>query len=496
MSLGMVKILGVDYMPEQDQGRLTIKYELPVGTRYEVTGEFGRKIADIVREEVPEHQAILVRYGRSQGASAAMTGSKEFSHNGEVILRLVKVDKRERGVKQIIEDLRPKLEKIPGVIIRFDSGDPMANMMGAGGAAFTLNLYGYDLKTAMNWANQLKTALEGVEGLKDLEISQDLAQPELQVLVDREKAATLGFNVSDVGNTIETYISGNSRVKFKDGSDEFDIVVRLREEDRDKIVDLSRIPLMTPTGQTVRLDNIAEIRQEFGPTSISRNEQERYIQITGQVYGRGSGDVSEDAIKIVESIPVPPGFSWRMGGNEKERRESFLLMFQAAALGLILVYMVMASQFESLLAPFIIGFSVPFGFMGAIFALLLTGSRLSIVSLLGFLILIGIVVNNGIVLISYINVLIRRKIPLRKALVQAGESRLRPVLSTTATTILGMMPMALSTGEGSEVWVPLSLSVIGGLVVSTMMTLLLMPVLYSLLSRWLVPARKSKLGEV
>jgi HAE1 family hydrophobic/amphiphilic exporter-1 len=495
LSLGSVGLVGVDFMPEQDQGRLSIRYELPIGTRHEITGEYGKQIAEVVKREVPELEAIMVRFGRSEGFSAAMGGAKEFSHNGEVVGRLVKVDKRERRIKQIIEDLRPKLEEIPGVIIRFDAGDPLGNMMGAGGAAFTLNLYGYELQTAMDWANQLKEAFGQIEGLKDLEISQDLAQPELQVLVDREKAATLGFNVSDIGNAIETYISGNSNVKFKDGSDEYDIVVRLREEDRDKKVDIGQIPMLSPTGQVVRLDNIATINEEFGPTSVSRNEQERYVQITGQVYDRGSGDVSEDAVKIIESVPVPPGFSWQMAGNEKERKESFFLMFQAAVLGIILVYMVMASQFESLLSPFIIGFSLPFGFIGAVFALLLTGSRVSIVSLLGFLILIGIVVNNGIVLISYINVLVRRKIPLRKALIQAGESRLRPVLSTTATTILGMMPMALSTGEGSEVWVPLSLSVIGGLIVSTMMTLLLMPVLYSLFSRWLLPNRNNRTTE-
>jgi HAE1 family hydrophobic/amphiphilic exporter-1 len=495
ISLGSVGLVGVDFMPEQDQGRLTIKYELPIGTRYEITGDYGKKIAEVVKKEVPELQSIMVRFGRSEGFGAAMSGSKEFSHNGQVIARLVKVDKRERRIKQIIEELRPKLEQIPGVVIRFDAGDPLANMMGAGGSGFDLNLYGYDLQTAMNWANKLKDALGSIEGLKDLEISQDLAQPELQVIIDREKAATLGFNVSDIGKTIETYISGNSVVKYKDGSDEYDIVVRLREQDRDKIVDLAQIPLIAPTGQVVRLDNIAQIKEEVGPTSVSRMEQERYVQISGQVYGRGSGNISAEAIKIIETIPVPPGFSWEMAGNEKERRESFMLMFQAGLLGGILVYMVMASQFESLLAPFIIGFSVPFGFIGAIFALFLTGSRVSIVSLLGFLILIGIVVNNGIVLISYINVLIKRKTPLREALLQAGESRLRPVLSTTLTTILGMMPMALSTGEGSEVWVPLSLSVIGGLIVSTMMTLLLMPVLYSLFSRWLLPDRKNRIME-
>ncbi|HQG30017.1 MAG TPA: efflux RND transporter permease subunit, partial [Candidatus Ozemobacteraceae bacterium] len=247
-------------------------------------------------------------------------------------------------------------------------------------------------------------------------------------------------------------------------------------------------PLISPTGQVVRLDNVARISNELGPTNVSRNEQERYIQITGQVYGRGSGDVSDDAKAIIESMPIPPGFSWKFAGNEKQRRESFSVLLQAVILGCILVYMVMASQFESLLAPFIIALSIPFGFMGAVLFLVIVGSRISIVSLLAFLILIGIVVNNGIVLISYINILVKRKIGLREALVTSGISRLRPILSTTTTTVLGMIPMAISTGEGSEIWVPMGMSVIGGLIVSTLMTLFLMPILYSLFSRWLVPA--------
>lgn len=489
MSLGLLQLIGVDFLPVQDQGRVTINYELPVGTRYEITGEFGQKIVDIVERRVPELKTLALRYGKSSGQGGGMSGGKNFSYTGQISLSLVPKDERKRGVDQVIEDIRPEIEDIPGMTVLFDSGDPMANMMGGGGGGFTLNLYGYDLETGMAWAKSLKEKLASVEGLRDLEISQDLAQPELQVIVDREKASSLGFNVSDIGRTIETYVSGNNTVKFQEGGDEYDVVVRLRPEDRDKVTDVARIPLLSPTGQIVRLENVAEIRSELGPTSVSRNEQERYIQITGQVYGRGTGDVSADAAKIIDSVPVPPQFSWRFAGSEEQRRESFLVLFQAAILGCILVYMVMASQFESLLAPFIIAFSIPFGFIGALSLLVLIGMRVSIVSLLAFLILIGIVVNNGIVLISYINILIKRKIPLREALLIAGKSRLRPILSTSATTILGMLPMALSTGEGSEVWVPMGMSVIGGLTVSTLMTLFLMPVIYLLFSRWLVPVR-------
>ncbi|HQG29001.1 MAG TPA: efflux RND transporter permease subunit, partial [Candidatus Ozemobacteraceae bacterium] len=251
LSLGLVKLVGVDFMPDQDQGRITIKYECPVGTRFEVTGQFGQRIAEIVKKNVPELKTFVVRYGKSAGQGGAMSGAKNFSYAGQVSVMLVPKDKRRRGVKTVIQDLRPLIEEIPGITVNFDSGDPMANMMGTAGAGFTLNLYGYDLKTGLAWANRLKERLSSIRGLADLEINQDLAQPELQVNIDREKAATLGFNVSDIGSAVETYISGDTTVKYQEGGDEYDIVVRLRPEDRDRIEDLDRVPLISPTGQVV-----------------------------------------------------------------------------------------------------------------------------------------------------------------------------------------------------------------------------------------------------
>ncbi len=486
-SLGAIKLVGTDFIPEQDQGRLVINVELPTGSRYEETGKVIDKIQALIKNNVPEFKSMVARYGVSEDSMAAVIlGNKEGSHTGQIELMLVSKAQRKRGIRSIIEALRPELEKIPGAIVRFDTSDPLGNMMGGGSGGFSLNIYGHDLEKGIEYANTLVEALRKVKGLKDIETSQQLAQPELQVIVDREKASNFGLNVTDIGKTIELYFNGDNTVKYREGGDEYDVEVRFRESDRVKLSDLSQVPISTPMGYNVNLSNVADIVQNFGPTRIERNEQQRYIQITGQVYGRGSGEVSADAEVVVNSIPVPPGFHWKFSGNEQERRESFLLMLQAAGLGMILVYMVMASQFESFLAPFIIFFSIPFGFMGAILILAFTGFRISIVSLLGFIILIGIVVNNGIVLVSYINILIQRNYKLKNALVEAGKSRLRPVLSTTLTTMLGMLPMALSSGEGSEIWVPLALSVIGGLAVSTVMTLVLMPILYSFFSRRLV----------
>ncbi|HNW11092.1 MAG TPA: efflux RND transporter permease subunit, partial [Candidatus Rifleibacterium sp.] len=378
-------------------------------------------------------------------------------------------------------------DKIPGAIIRFTTSDPIGEMIMGASSDFSIDIFGHDLDQGVTFARSIVKALGQIENLKDIEISQKLAKPELQVKVDREKVSSLGLNVTDVARAIELYFSGDKTVKYREGGEEYDVEVRLRAEDRLNLKDLDQVSMLTPTNEPVRLSNLANIIQTIGPTRIERSEQQRYIKISGQVFNTDPGTVIARAAEVMKTVPVPPGFSWEFSGNEKERVESFLLMLQAAVLGMILVYMVMASQFESLLAPFIIFLSIPFGFMGAIQLLVITGNRISVVSLLGFIILIGIVVNNGIVLISYINMLIRRGVHLSQALVDAGKNRLRPVLSTTCTTALGMVPMAMSTGDGSEVWVPIGLSVIGGLFVSTIMTLVLMPVIYHLMRRWLVP---------
>lgn len=484
-SLGAMKLVGTEFMPKQDQGRMVINIEATTGTRFEETGKICDQVLKIVEEQLANNvEATVTRYGANRdGFAAAILGTGSGSNVGQVEVKLTSKNDRKESVADLVERLRPHINKIPGAIIRFDTSDPLGNMIGAGGGDFLLHIYGYDLETAMNYTNAVVAKIENIEGLKDLEVSQKLAKPELQIHVDRAKAADQGLNVTEIGRTVELYMSGDTSVKYREGGEEYDIEVRFRKEDREKISDLAQIMIPTPQGGSVKLGNIADITQSTGPTGISRSLQERYIKISGQVYGRDPGSVVADAEALIATIPVPPGFSWKFAGNEEERRESFFLLLQAGLLGMILVFMVMAAQFESLLAPFIIFFSIPFGFMGAILMLALTGFRVSVVSLLGFIILIGIAVNNGIVLVSYINILVQRGKPLHQALLEAGKSRLRPVLCTTLTTIIGMTPMALSTGEGSEVWVPLSLSVIGGLIVSTLMTLILMPILYSLFSK-------------
>lgn len=483
-SFALVPLVGVEYMPVQDQGRFNIKLELPTGTRFEETGIVCEKVREIgynlFKEEIV---ADVYSYGIGESAENIAFNSNKGSNLGEVQFRLRSRNVRRIPVADIINAIRTEVEKIPGVKVRFETSRQMGS-----GKDFTLNIYGHDLEQGVAYCNQLLDLFKkDVPELKDLEISQKLASPELTIHVDREKASSLGLNVNTIANSVELYFSGNSMVKYREGGDEYDIEVRFRPEDRQSIDDLSQVSIATPNGGMVRLSNFATIKQSLGPTNVRRSDQQRYIQITGDVYGVDIGTAIAKAEKAISSLPIPTGFSWEFAGDEKDRQESFLLLMQAGLLGIILVYMVMASQFESLLAPFIIAFSIPFGFIGAVVMLIFAGSRLSVVSLLGALILIGIVVNNGIVLISYVNILIARGYKTKDALVEAGKSRLRPVLSTTATTVLGMIPMAISKGDGAEVWVPIAWTVIGGLIMSTAMTMTMMPVVFSLLQRWLVP---------
>ena len=486
LSLAIIPLVGVEYMPQQDQGFLFMEVELPAGTRYEETTRVCQQIGNTIRENAPELKSLIITTGVTEDVENMIFSPKKASNYGKIEMTLVSKNQRTAGAKEIISRLRPLLDNIPGTVIRFTTTDPIGEMIIGASADFSIDIYGHDLEQGVEFANNLVNALMKIDNLKDLEISQKLARPEMQVKVNREKASSLGLNVSDIARGVELYFSGDRTAKFREGGEEYDIEVRLRPEDRVGIGDLDQINILAPNRQSVRLSNLASLEQALGPIRIERTEQQRYIKVTGQVFGTDPGTVIKRAGEVLKNVPVPPGFSWAFSGNEKERIESFLLLLQAAVLGMILVYMVMASQFESLLAPFIIFLSIPFGFMGAIQLLAITGNRISVVSLLGFIILIGIVVNNGIVLISYINMLIRRGIKLNLALIEAGKSRLRPVLSTSCTTAIGMLPMALSTGDGSEVWVPIGFSVIGGLFVSTIMTLVLMPVLYSLLQRWLV----------
>ncbi len=319
-----------------------------------------------------------------------------------------------------------------------------------------------------------------VEGVTDVEISRKEGKPELQIVVDREKASRLGLNVSAIGNTIKNLVSGKKATQYRERGREYDISVRLREEDRSQIEDLEKIFVISPSGKQIRLSNVASIREEIGPVKIERRDQQRIIKVMGNIYGRDLGSIVREAKEKLERLIIPTGFFIKFSGEREEQEKSFKNLLFALILGVILVYMVMASQFESLRDPFIILFSLPFAMIGVIWALLITNQIFTVDAFIGLIMLVGIVVNNAIVLISYINILRRRGYTVREAVTIGGRTRLRPVLMTTITTVFGLLPLALLRGEGSEFWRPFGITIIGGLIVSTLITLIFIPTLYSI----------------
>jgi len=479
-SLCVLPFVGTEFFPEQDQNRISARYELPIGTRYERTGAVAQKLQELVGEHIPEMTDSFIRWGVYGTDAGNMMGSEEASYSGFMFIRLKPKNQRDKSPRQIIEDFRPIAEQIPGAKIRFSSEDPLMGLIFGGGKQLAIDIYGHDLKAAREYAEQISTLLSAVEGVRDVEISRKEKKPELKVIIDRDKASSLGLNINTIGKTIETFFAGSTATKYREGGNEYDVEVRLRLEDRNRIEDVRDVFVTNSDGQNIALANIARIEKSFGPTKIERKDQSRIITVSADITGRKLSEVVHDVKKILDRAPAPPEFGYKFAGAEEEKTEAFRLLIGAVMLGMVLVYMVMASQFESFRDPFIIFLAIPFGIVGVIFALTLTGQALSVISFIALIMMVGIVVNNGIVLISYIGILRQRGGSVYEAIIEGGRSRLRPVLSTTFTTTLAMIPLALARGEGSEIWVPFAVTIIGGLSVGMVVTLVLMPTLYSI----------------
>lgn len=379
-----------------------------------------------------------------------------------------------------MNDLRIQVVDIPGIKeIDFGSQDMMQMMIGSSGKPVQVEIYGNDFEITDSLARRIKVMMDRIPGLTDVTISRKPGKPELWVEVDREKMAALGLNMAQVASAMRTQFYGTTATLFREKGEEFDTFVRLRAEDRSTLEDVLNANVMTPFGKLVPFRNFASIKEELGPLTIERKDQVRVVNVGGGLYKRALGDVTADIKKGLKQIDLPVGATIAIGGSASDQAESFQWLALAFILGTILVYMIMAAQFESLLDPFIIIFSVPFAIAGSLWALFITGNTLSITSFIGIIMLVGIVVKNAIVLVDYANIMRRRGLAVQEALLITGPRRLRPVLMTAATTILGLLPMALKTGEGSEMWSPLAITVIGGLLMSTLVTLVFVPVIYS-----------------
>jgi HAE1 family hydrophobic/amphiphilic exporter-1 len=351
---------------------------------------------------------------------------------------------------------------------------------GGGGSGLSVEILGDDMDIADRLSKELLAKMQTIPGAVDLSLSRQDVAPEVWVNVDRDKASAMGLNVSDVADAVRLCVYGDTVSYYRVGGDEYDIVVRLRQSDREQLDDLGTIPLRVPSGDLIRVENVGEVVRTVGPLEIERKDQRRIVRVEGKTYGRSLGEVAADAEAILAQREVPEGFEVVVGGQVEEMRETFLWLTIALIIAVILVYMVMAAQFESLLHPFVVMFSVPFAFIGVIWALYFGGYTLSMVVFLGAMLLVGVVVNNAIVLVDYTNILRARGRTMQEAVREAGRDRLRPVLMTAITTIVGLWPMAFKQGQGAEVWNPLGVTILSGLTVSTLITLVLVPVMYSI----------------
>jgi HAE1 family hydrophobic/amphiphilic exporter-1 len=460
------------------------------GTRVEVTDEHMQRIAEIVRKHVPETQTIMIETG---GGSFSRASSQHF---GELRIRLADQGERTRSSQQIANAIRPLLSREAGVVVRTRVSGGMSSRGSrsgsSGGDRLTVEVRGHDLEVLEELAEKVRAAMAAVPGVPEVQVSRQPGMPEMLIQVDRLKASTMGLNVSDVADAMETAVGGRRTSMFRQAGDEFNILVRLKEVDRLNLSQVGQIPLVTAGGRTIPAESVVRMRRQEGPVQIDRADQERIIVISGTMADRDLGSIMTDLQAALRDIPRPNGYEFNYGGEYEEQQENFRELTFAGILALILVYMVMASQFESLRDPFIILFSIPLAAIGVITILVLTNTTFNMQGFLGLIILVGIVVNNAIILIDCINQLRRDSgYELRDAVVTAGTLRLRPILMTTITTVLGLIPMSMGIGEGAELQAPLARVVVGGLVTSTMITLVVIPVIYTMLEEGTEPARQS-----
>ena len=475
-ALYLVPYLGIELQPEVDEGEVRVNVELEPGTRVEITDGLMQELRRVAAAQVPEVTSIMV----TAGGSSRSSGSGP--HLGELRLSLVPKDQRSRTARDVANELRTALQIQPGILVRTRVSGSMFRSWGSddNDDRLSVEIRGHNMETAAKLAETIRETMERVPGIAEPTISQRPGMPEMLVEVDRARAASMGLNVSDVATTLETAIGGTRSSMYRKEGDEFNILVRLREQDRLAIGSVGSVPLTTPLGRTIPAESVINLRRQEGPTYISRVNQERRVFVSGAIADRDLGSVVRDLEAEVAALAMPEGFSVEFGGEYEEQQETFRNLTFAAILALVLVYMVMAAQFESLRDPFLILLSVPLAAIGVVLILILTETTFNQQAFLGVIVLLGIVVNNAIVLVDYTNLLRRdHGLGLNRAVVTAGMRRMRPILMTTITTVLGLAPMALGLGEGSELQAPMARVVIGGLAASTLITLVFIPVMYT-----------------
>ncbi len=486
ISLLSLTIIGTSFFPESDQNQVRAEIELPMGLRLEESVKTARAIEDIIEDKYPE----VERYSVSVGSGGGMFGTAGAPNLISIRMRLIDLTERDRDVFEIAELLRQDFSEFPEMV-NYTVSTQGGGGMGMG-APIQVEIYGDDFEVTGRIANELSDRMEEIRGLRNINISRGEERPELRIIPDQEKLASFGLNNATVSNAVRNRIDGMTATLFREAGEEYDVVVRYKEPFRESITDIENIVVQNHLGQNVRLKEVTSIEEYFSPPNIERKNRVRYLTVSASLYQRSLGDATADIQREIDDMEIPGDVFIEFGGDIEDQREAFADLLLLLALGIFLVYVVMAAQFESFRTPFIIMLAIPFAFTGVMIALLLTGTELSVISAVGGIILVGIVVKNSIVLIDYTNLMHDRGLTVVRSVFAAGRSRLRPVLMTTITTVLAMIPLALSQREGSEIWQPMAVAVIGGLTFSTLITLVFVPTTYALLGRFRVKKQRRK----
>ena len=469
--------LGAEFMAGGDNGMAIFTVKLPVGTNLEETN----RIASVIEKacnDIPEAEAVIAMVGPGEMGSGG--GGFGASDVNEVMfmMRFKQKPIRKRSSEAIVDDLRNSLPKLYDVEVNFLD---MSNSMGGNAESpVEIKFFGKDLEVLKEKANTALALIKNVEGLRDLNITMREGKPELRILPDREKCSTMGLSMSDVGEAVRKANLGQVVTRYRDKGDEVDVRIRLDERDRYSTDDIRTLPVVSRMGMSTPVANVADIIHTKGPIKITRENRVRKVSLTANVKGRDVGSIVADIKLRLDPMEMPSGYFIEYGGSYQQMQDSMRDLLYALIIAVILIYMIMAAQFESFTQPFVIMVTVPLAFIGVVVGLGITGYSISVPAVIGFIMLAGIVVNNGIVMLSYVNQLETEGMEKKEALVHAASVRLRPILITSLTTIMGVFPMAISRSQGSEMSAPIGISVGFGLLFSTMLTLVVVPVLDSI----------------
>ncbi len=474
-SLMLVRSVGTEFFPTADDARMRVNLEMPIGTRVEITNEATQRLVREWHQKYPEMQAINYTSGSASSDNTFASLSDNGPHIVSMNIRLSNPGERERTITEIANLMRNDLRAYP----EFKKAQVMVGGMGMGGqSTIDYEIYGYDFNETDSVARMLQAALREIPGTADVMISRSDYQPEYQVDFDREKLALYGLNLSTAASYLRNRINGQIASRFREDGEEYDIKVMYSPEHRTSLEDIENILIYNNAGNAVRVRDVGTVVERFSPPTIERKDRERIVTVSATVQDVPMSQIVQESAKAIDRMDIPQGVNIEISGSYEDQQDSFRDLLTLAVLIIILVYIVMAAQFESYSYPAIIMTSLMFAFSGVFIILWITGNTLNVMSMIGAIMLIGIVVKNGIVLIDYISLNRERGMSIRRAVINGGESRLRPVIMTTLTTILGMVPMAVGTGQGAEMWRPMGTAVIGGLTFSTILTLLFVPVLY------------------